>query len=145
MKIGFSGTRNGMTDAQRAALIGLFGQLEPTEFHHGACKGADASAAFIADDSKGVWIVAHPGKSAKGGENEWLDQCAMECSDDVRDTKTHFARNRDIVNETDLLIACPPCQPLPASGGTAYTVGYAGKVGKPVKIIWPSGIVEDWS
>jgi hypothetical protein len=146
--IGFTGTRNELPEPQRAALERL---LTPSEyglsrpiFHHGACKGADSFAATVA------WglnydVIAHPGKSAHGGDNEWLCPIALEHSNEVRETKTHFARNRDIVNETELLIACPQhSDPITAEtkGGTAFTISYARKQGKPVWIVRPNGIVE---
>jgi hypothetical protein len=143
-KVGFTGTRNGMTDAQRETFKAFMGELAAVTFHHGACKGADADAAFLTRHAlPDAIIIAHPGQSAKGGDNEWLSQEALDVSGEVRKTKNHFARNRDIVDETDFLIACPPVEPLPASGGTTYTVRYAIKKGKPVRIIWPDGRIEE--
>ncbi len=63
-------------------------------------------------------------------------------ADETLPAKTHFARNRDIVNSTDRLLATPPCRPLPDKGGTAYTVNFCRKAGKPVCVIWPDGDVE---
>lgn len=147
MKIGFTGTRHGMTEAQRASFGTLFVfdlYAKPPHFHHGACKGADAEAAalvrYIDPDS---YTVAHPGKIAgTNAENEWLDKDSVADANEVRETKTHFARNRDIVDETDMLVACPASKPLPASGGTSYTVWYARKRGKRVVIVWPDGTVD---
>jgi len=138
MNLGFTGTRNGMTDAQKMAFEELVVRLTPWTFRHGSCRGADVEAARIVDNAlHDVAIVAHPGpdgdpnRASSGVDTETLPG------------KTHFARNRDIVNLTDALAACPPCRPLPERGGTSYTVGYARKKGKPVYIIWPDGTVED--
>lgn len=146
MKVGFTGTRHGMSDAQRASfgtLIVFDVDTKPPHFHHGACKGADAEAArlvrYIDPDS---FIVAHPGKSAGGGDNEWLDQESVADANEVRETQTHFARNRTIVDETDILVACPGDMIEQLRGGTWYTIGYARKVGRHVVIIWPDGRVE---
>jgi hypothetical protein len=148
MKTGFTGTRHELTAAQQRSLESIlhpeYGR-ERWEFHHGACKGADSLAAQIA------WglnydVFAHPGQSASGGDNEWLCPVALEHSSEVLPTKTHFARNRDIVNETDMLIACPWQTERPApktGGGTWYTIEYAEKQGKPVTIIWPNGSVSE--
>lgn len=151
MKIGFTGTRNGMTPEQITVVAQIFDNYLCIELHHGACVGADQDAVAILKgggaDEDGDWayfIVAHPGISAgsRTEENPHLSQRAIELSCEVRETKTHFARNRDIVNETDLLIACPPCEPMPDSGGTAYTVNYAKKCGKPFVIVYPSGATQ---
>lgn len=148
MKIGFTGTREKLTRAQAEALETT---LTPKEyglhrpiFHHGACKGADSYAATIA------WglnydVIAHPGKSAHGGDNEWLCPIALEHSTEVRETKTHFARNRDIVNETDVLVACPQyMEPITSAtkGGTAYTVNFARMQKRPIVIVRPDGTIE---
>jgi hypothetical protein len=149
IELGFTGTRHGMTDAQREAFRKVFWELPDRvgRFNHGACKGADAEAAAIVRGFHlGTNIAAYPGRGAhdeEGDENPWLDKEALNDADEIHPTKTHFARNRDIVNAVDVLIACPPCKPLPSSGGTAYTVTFARKSGKRVIIVWPDGTVED--
>lgn len=145
MKIGFTGTRSGMTPEQITSVAQIFDNYLCIELHHGACVGADQDAvAILKDDDYAYYIIAHPGISAgsRTGENPHLSQRALKLSCEVRETKTHFTRNRDIVNETDLLIACPPCEPMPDSGGTAYTVNYAKKCGKPFVIVYPSGATQ---
>jgi hypothetical protein len=147
MKTGFTGTRHELTAAQQRSLESIlhpeYGR-ERWEFHHGACKGADSLAAQIA------WglnydVFAHPGQSASGGDNEWLCPVALEHSSEVLPTNTHFARNRDIVDATELLIACPNHgEPITkdSQGGTAYTINYARKRGKRIWIVRPDGTVE---
>jgi nucleoside 2-deoxyribosyltransferase len=54
----------------------------------------------------------------------------------------YLARDRAIVDNTDLLIGCPRGYDLRSHGGTAYTVRYALSKGKPVVIIWADGSVE---
>jgi hypothetical protein len=150
MKIGFTGTRNGMTDAQRSkfqelVLLGL--SDTPTEFRHGSCKGCDVQAARYLRSIFNEWherfgsiatirIVALPGPDG--------DPC-QEISgvdDETLPGKTHFARNRDIVNASDLVIGCPPSDGWMNTGGTFYTLDYAIKKGKPTWVIWPDGRVE---
>lgn len=140
MKIGFTGTRFGMTEAQRAAVSRLLFEPDATEFHHGACVGSDEQAAvLVANTYDWIYIIAHPGRSASGGTNEHLSQIAIDVSDEVRDTDTHFARNRAIVDETDRLIATPRDMNSQSKGGTWYTINYAAKHGKPTTIVWPDG------
>jgi hypothetical protein len=135
MRVGFTGTRKGMTASQAAVFEGLV-EL-PTEFHHGSCKGADVEAARIVRRTfiVHVPVICHPGPNG--------DPCQEPSGvdDERREPKTHFARNRDIVNETDRLIACPCDMTEQSRGGTWYTVSYARKKGKPVTIIWPDGSI----
>lgn len=145
MKIGFTGTRGGMTPEQKASVAVIFADYPKFELHHGACVGSDHDAVLMASMNRDNEIVAHPGMGAKATleENQkLLSQSAVDLSTKVVGTKTYFARNRDIVDETEILIACPPCEPMPENGGTAYTVNYAKKRGKTVLIVWPTGFIE---
>jgi hypothetical protein len=141
MKYGFTGTRRGMTMEQINRLIEVVGpgsELDLTEFHHGDCVGADDDAAGIVHAyANGAKIVCHPPIEEKhraynGNYHE------------RREPKKYFMRNREIVHETERLIACPEIADaiLPETmGGTAYTVNYARKCGKPILIIKPDGDV----
>lgn len=138
--VGFTGSRNGITAFQRAVFgtILIF-DVHPAVFRHGSCKGADVEAARVvryAYSERGIRIIAHPGLDN--------DLCRVDSGvdDDVLAGRTHFARNRDIVDKSDLLVAMPDCQPLGSNGGTSYTVGYAKKVGRQTLIIWPDGTTE---
>lgn len=139
MKLGFTGTRKGMTDAQRSAFgQWLYGRTIAA-FHHGSCQGADVQAARVVHEESRTCpvIICHPGpdgdphKACSGVDSE------------IRPPKTHFARNRDIVDETDCLVAAPCDMTEQPRGGTWYTVNYARKQGKSVAIIWPDGRVEE--
>lgn len=145
MKVGFTGTRVGMTRSQMISFSQVMGQLWPAEFHHGACVGADEDAAVIASSLIPIRIIAHPGVSegSRIPERPHRSTKSIEVSNEVRGETSHFERNRNIVCATDLLIACPPSKPLPSSGGTAYTVGYARSAGNRTIVIWPEGEIED--
>lgn len=130
MKIGFTGTRHGMTDQQTAAVGRLLSEHAPLEFHHGCCVGADDEANTLAR-RKGVRTIGH-----RPIDTALMADC--EC-DENRDPLTHFARNRAIVDECAMLIATPyTAEPQPR-GGTWYTINYARKRGKPVHVIRPDG------
>ena len=71
MKIGFTGTRHGMTPQQIEALNALLPVADPTaEFHHGDCLGADAVAQRIAQhqaagyDVHGYYMFVPPEEAA---------------------------------------------------------------------------------
>lgn len=134
MKVGVTGTRDGMTDAQEEAFGSLLEQLQPSEFHHGDCIGVDARAASIAFDGT-IPVHVHPP----------VDETrrAFFQSRHMHEPKTHFARNRDIVDETDVLIVVPKQATWQAFGGTWYTHDYAAKRGKRIIIVWPDGTVRE--
>lgn len=133
MKIGFTGTRDGMTREQVSALNALLPIADPSsEFHHGDCLGADAEAHDIATGC-GCRTVSHPPiKDALR---------AFKKADEYRDPKSYFARNRDIVEETDYLIAAPKEFAEQVKGGTWYTVRFARENDKRVLIIRPDGAI----
>ena len=61
-------------------------------------------------------------------------------SDETRAPKSYFARNRDIVEECDVLIGCPS-QTRHMYGGTWYTIDHARQVGRRVILITPDGVI----
>ncbi len=140
MIVGFTGTRMGMTDAQKDAVLSLLKELKPGEVHHGCCIGADADFACLAGldmDDRGLSIHAHP--STLKNMTDWE---ALAWSDAVHPNKSPLARNHDIVDASDLLIACPKEAEEQLRSGTWATVRYARKAGKPVKVILPDGTVQ---
>lgn len=135
MKIGFTGTRKGMTENQAAGVTRAVMDLafrygeELMEFHHGDCMGADAqiNAVLKRGFPFGIKRVSHP-----PANSSLRAFCEVH---EAREPKEYLARNRDIVTETDCLIAAPG----EGSRGTWYTVRYAEKVGKPVTVVRPDG------
>lgn len=140
MRIGFTGTRHGMTDVQLQAFDEwLCSQPDVSEFHHGDCVGADDEAANdiheIAhgeDPGPPIKVVCHPpvDESHRANNSHY---------DEVLPPLTHFARNRAIVDGTDILVACPGSMEEQQFGGTWYTIRYARKKDKPIVIVWPNG------
>jgi hypothetical protein len=136
-RVGFTGTRQGMTPQQLRVVESLLIEIAGEFFHHGDCIGADFQAASLAH-AHGYKIVCHPPLDNKL-------RAYSKNSSFMLKPKSHFARNRDIVDDTEHMIATPPyADPItPATkGGTAYTVNYARKRGKPVVIVRPDGSVE---
>jgi len=130
MKIGITGTRRGITDYQRDEITKLLNELYSvnSELHHGDCVGADATVADIANEL-GYIIVCHP--PTKDSLR------AFRRADQIRIPTSYFSRNRNIVNDTDVLLVVPFQTSPQSTGGTWYTYDYALKVGKPVHIIYP--------
>jgi hypothetical protein len=135
MKVGFTGTRDGMADAQFVRFRQCFSESHAGEFHHGCCVGADEDAALQIADSYAllVKIVGHPSDIASLTSAE-----AVRRSHQTLPARPALERNRDIVDACDLLIACPK-GPEERRSGTWATIRYARKVGRPVVIVWPDG------
>ena len=140
MKVGFTGTRDGMTDEQRRAFIAWAKTAGATELHHGCCLGADADAVnvFLSAADLGFTrplVVAHqPAKKAM------LSNEAFMLSDRRQAPLDYLVRNRNIVDASEILVACPK-GPEEQRSGTWSTVRYARKQGKRVLIFWPDGNV----
>ena len=130
MKIGVTGTREGANDRQLMAVVEFIQSLGPGhELHHGDCTGVDVEVATAARYN-GWRIVCHPPKS-----NETQGYFG---GDEVREPKGYLERDRNIVDETELLIVVPLQDEWQPKGGTWYTHDYAIKKGKPVKIFYPN-------
>jgi hypothetical protein len=130
MKIGITGTREGANDCQLKKVAEYLMSLGPGhELHHGDCRGVDIEIAAIARHL-GWRIVCHPPKS-----NETQ---GFFGGDEVREPKGYLQRDRQIVDETELLIVVPLHDEWQPKGGTWYTHDYAVKKGKPVKIFYPN-------
>lgn len=131
MKIGITGTREGMNENQ-FALVQTFltEKFQPgSEFHHGDCVGVDAEAALLAKEL-GYKIVGHPGPGEDGL------RAFVEC-DESREPQSHFKRNRTIVDACDFLIVVPLQNEHQAKGGTWYTHEYAVKKNKAMAVFFP--------
>jgi len=135
---GFTGTRQGWTDAQRVAFIGLLSDVKI--LHHGDCVGSDAQAHAVCIEH-GVLVHVHPAIDdryrAYCTGYTWIEQ-PLE----------YLARNRNIVHKSNGLIAVSRTTHEVGRSGTWMTVRYARRinVGLPVKhpivIIYPDGSVR---
>jgi hypothetical protein len=135
MKIGFTGTREGLTAAQRDKLVMLV--VAPEEFHHGCCVGADEQAAHIAFSADCPRIVGHPPTATA-----MLSEFSLGFNTENHDPLPYLERNRRIVDACETLIACPK-GPEEQRSGTWATVRYARKQKKQILIIWPNGTVSE--
>ena len=125
IKVGFSGSRYGMTPLQqkrfKAMLAPTFALKHPAasrdEFHHGDCKGSDAEAhTIIRLKWPHVHIVVHPPEQ---------DRLRAFCEgDEILDPLPYLTRNRRIVQQTNFLIGCP-IHIGRRAGGTWRTIEYA--------------------
>jgi len=130
MIIGFTGTRAGMTEAQKKVVARLLEEHKPSEVHHGDCIGADAHFHELARD---IPRVGHPA-SGVGDQRAFCQNLSR-----TYESKPPLERNHDIVNASDFLIATPKESREVLRSGTWATIRYALKANKLVHIILPDG------
>ena len=129
MKVGVTGTREGATDHQLLSIIEFLKTINSvSELHHGDCKGVDEQVAAIAR-ALGYKTVCHPPVS------NYLR--AYHPSDEFRPPLGYLQRDRNIVDETELLLVVPLHATRQAKSGTWYTHDYAVRTDKPVKLFLP--------
>lgn len=140
LDLGFTGSRHGMSDIQKAIFEGIIRDKCGT-FHHGDCIGADSDAHDIVrkPEYRDNWkVIIHPPSNS--------EMRAYKLGDIIHPELPYYPRNKCIVRDTQVLIACPN-KPEPKSlrkGGTWYTVGYARELiehglSKQCHIIMPNG------
>jgi hypothetical protein len=137
LKIGFTGTRRGMTAMQKTSLDAALKKLKlrprmgRTALLHGVCVGADEEAVKIAK-KMGIMTIGYP------PENAVLK--AKIKSDVEFPPKPYLSRNHQIVDDCNVLIAAPKSL-FALLGGTWSTFRYARKRGRTIVLIEPSGTV----
>jgi hypothetical protein len=135
IEIGYTGTRQGMTIEQHAALCKIMLCYHKTagefRWHHGLCVGGDKECHRLAKifDFK---VRGHPPNNSKHVA-EFTDL------DSIAPPKDYLDRNHDIVDETYILIATPKEMQEILRSGTWATMRYAKKQGKKVVRIDPLG------
>jgi len=133
MQVGVTGSREGINGHQDINLSLWITDHTIDTFRHGDCVGADVDvAASISVSYPKCKIVCHPPeKSVLRGYFE---------SDEYWPEKSYFARNRDIVDNSDILLGFPSHYNK-TSGGTWYTINYATRNNVETFIFYPDGKV----
>jgi hypothetical protein len=137
MRIGFTGTSEGLTLEQESAVdarLWLFRESDKAkEFHHGLCIGADKQAHNIAFEMD-YNIIGHPPSNTYK-----MASIPKEQFTEIRQPKDFMARNLDIVLETDVLLVCPKEFTEQLRSGTWATYRRAKWNKKSRIIIFPDG------
>lgn len=135
MHVGFSGTQTGMSQEQIWAVSEfLDDNLHFSVVHHGLCIGADHDFHRLARLS-GLRVVGHPPINTR-------KMVALDC-DEMREPKEYLVRNKDIVNESALMLFTPMGFEEELRSGTWSTVRYTREVEVPGVIVWPDGSMSD--
>lgn len=126
--VGFTGTQQGMTEQQKTQLritLQAYAVGYPEAYHvlrHGDCTGADNEAHWIAL-SLGYDVIVHP--PVNSSKRAWQDAGPHVI---VLPPRDYLARNHDIVDACDVLLAAPSTPYERLRSGTWATVRYARKV-----------------
>lgn len=139
--IGFTGSQVGMNATQNLAILDHLKDKQTlsgyeTYIHHGDCIGADAGFDIIAKIIDIPTIIHPPENPHK--------RAFCDGYFEIREPKPYLDRNKDIVDESDILIVCPNTMHESLRSGTWSTWRYAKKTGKPWIIFFPDGTVEKW-
>lgn len=140
--ISFSGTRKGMTSVQKDAVREILSKARPQQVRHGDCVGADEEFHQIASMELGIPTVIHP------PVKEVLRAFCKPVThfpgqvDKILEPKEYLERNRELVDNSGILIACPADEKRNDRTGTWYTVRYAINQNRPVILITPEGLIR---
>lgn len=129
MKVGFSGTRRGMTAYQYERVLKELVGVD--ELHHGDCIGSDEEADQAAR-SVGVHVVIHP------PDDDKARAFCFQAGDGITMPLPYLVRNHAIVDTTDRLVATPDTAHETLRSGTWATIRHARSVGRPVVVIPPA-------
>jgi len=135
IRLGFTGTQRGMTPEQKHSFESLIGEQMPIEFHHGDCIGADSDAHDIVETLDESLIIIHP----PSNDSKRAYKQGRNPLNYTHPAKPYLDRNKDIVEATDSLIACPGEGSEQLRSGTWSTVRYARKLRRPIYVILPDG------
>lgn len=125
-RVGFTGTREGMSAKQMARLTERLREIiavrdvTSISFSHGDCVGADEEAATIAQEL-GLITIAHPSR-----DNGMMYR-AFHKSDIIRTPKPYMVRNHDIVLESHFMFVAPRSNEEEQRSGTWATYRFAKK------------------
>jgi hypothetical protein len=135
MIVGFTGTRTGLTARQRNQLIASLRHHCPNLAVHGDCVGADEQFDSICKLLR-IPVVVRPCTFA---------HLRAFCeSESIAPEKPPMQRNRDIVADSDLILACPPNKERIKKGsGTWATIRFAERAGVDLIIIFPDGSTDE--
>lgn len=129
----FTGTRRGMTTAQRAAFKALVSNRpDVTRIEHGACQGADRDAHLLTPHMvQSMW-------PCNAEQMAWAEMVAKPL-DILHSIRPPLDRNRLIVRFGARLIAIPRLMKEEIRSGTWATIRFARSIRRPITLIWPDG------
>ncbi len=147
MIIGFTGTRNGMTERQKFLLVGFLRDALNTGgtvvLSHGACHGADDQADLIASElgiDRRAWPSVNPMRRVSDIvllSRVGLLTANRGSSVEILPAMEPLVRNHKIVDESDVMAACPAEAKEQRRSGTWTTIRMARKRGIETRVFEP--------
>lgn len=137
IRVGFTGTRHGMTTSQWQELEDLLAILvkdRDVRWHDGDCVGSDDQAHSVINKvtSDQAYTIGHPCNLSK--YRAWRD------FDELKEELPPLVRNKKIVEQSDIMFAAPEgFDEIGIGSGTWATIRYARRKKKPLIIVWPDG------
>lgn len=141
VKIGFTGTRDGIREEHEKLIVGILDKYSKDSVIvlHGDCVGSDTQFHDICmryrakDSSVRMRIYIYPPTNKTMCGNNAIN---IENGDMRMTARPYLDRNKDIVNNSTVLIACPKNKEIEEwRSGTWSTVRYARKTGVDVILI----------
>lgn len=146
---GETGSREGATHRQIASTAYLWAKHGITELHDGDCVGVDTQLYWLACSMLVADIVVHPPINIKFRSGCGMDEAFRPSIIRVhlREPRGYHERDRDVVNESEVVVGLPFQNVEHNVGGTWYTINYAREQKKPLAIVWPDGHIqrENWT
>lgn len=146
MILGFTGTRHGLTAAQRAVLPSVVACL-PERVLHGGAVGADEDfhdwLADITDNGRKTSLIVEVYPTSLRAAFWRVRRYGPFAPEVAIGTLNPLDRNRIIAANCDHLLACPAAPDEQLRSGTWATVRYARAAGKPVTLLLPDGSVRE--
>lgn len=138
LRLGFTGTQQGMNEAQAALFIKHLKRLakryDHVEIHHGDCIGADEEFHNLClEHLPSVSVVLHPPLNPSKRAF-----CISEGQVE-REPKDYLVRNCDIVDEVEGMFATPKRNREELRSGTWAAVRYGRKMKRSLILLWPNG------
>jgi len=130
IKVGFTGSRLGLTPQQKTQIALEVRKINPHLVIHGDCIGADYDFDCIAKDLE----IRRKIKPCN-----LKDQRAFCEAEFIEEPKAPLERNRDIVDECDILLAAPGSKNEIHRSGTWSTIRYATKTKKNLIVFYTDG------
>ena len=140
MKIGFTGTREGMTRLQRAFVIRAVGMCHVNEVHHGGCVGADEDFHRLSLVLN-IPVHVHFGCNSQGKTPSKMEETTNVKGKTIKvyEPRPYLKRDKTIVDNVEMLIATPKGHKEELRSGTWATIRYAKKKNKKILIVYPDG------
>jgi hypothetical protein len=136
MIVGFTGTKHGMTESQKAGLRAHLERLNPQLFVHGACVGADDEADEIANELR-IPRFVYPAKPGFRRVSDDKLHSRILSPVTIMAPSRPLIRNRIIAEACFVLIAAPRQKAEVIRSGTWHTIRRARSRGKIVEILYP--------